>query len=440
MHATDNSPSQNAAITVAQLISLSDLIRKLYPEVKFLSGACKDLAHLCETACDIVRQVPEGCLDLRRLYSSLEQTARLLFQMSMFRFVLRHGLSLKDKIEAAKDDISAAMQAYSEMLAALHDDSAASKQSDLQREQAELVHTLVDVERPQKKAHQIFENGVGNIDETAVKRWQANCTVAVDESTVMPARFGLLYWAFFGDEGMVLVKHIERIDGTSTEDTVKRVKALSHWMRHCEGIMPVHAIDLEQNLVIYGFNNVIPLDVYLLRYEISSKDRWTLALKMAGALSYVHACKVIHRDIRAASVFMVEVTENVFEPKLAGFEICRSETTLSIGPISVDVWQAPERRQHGTSEETDVFAFGVLMYEIIMNVPPVWNPNVPGTIHDQVKQNVSEWACKSAMSASPKYIELMQRCLDTDHIGRPSMVDVFDALSQGYSPDPTALL
>ncbi|KAF9971968.1 hypothetical protein BGZ73_005001, partial [Actinomortierella ambigua] len=121
-------------------------------------------------------------------------------------------------------------------------------------------------------------------------------------------------------------------------------------------------------------------------------------------------------------------------PKLAGFEICKSDKTESIGPHEVDVWHAPEIREwRGTSKETDVYSFGVLMYEILMGRPPQWEER--GTSFEVLfitfERNRSNWVAESSPMA-PEYVELMHLCLAPDHSRRPSMEGMFFMLSEGF--------
>ncbi|KAG0249191.1 hypothetical protein DFQ27_000300 [Actinomortierella ambigua] len=374
----------------------------------------------------------------------MHRAAKLLDRMSSFWYVFKSGQSLVDKVTSAENEILDAMQAFPATPATYRDNSAATREQQrpvLQREQSELAESLKKAKGRQSKARQLFERDVSSISDQALHYWVTDCEVVVDEASKQAIRFGHLFWAFF-DEGTVQVQRVGMVEGSSNVDAIKRVKAHTHWMRHCESIMLVQNIKYP-DLIIYGAAEVIPLPRYLAEMTPSLDERWKIAHKMAGALSYVHESNVIHRNVRADSVFMVRVEPSgAYEPKLAGFEICRSDNSLSIGQENEsDPWLAPERRDgHGSSPKTDVFAFGVLMYEIIMGRPPRWvvDSSSPPTIRGKTEQNVAGWIVESAGLATEEYAALMQSCLAYDYEKRPKIAEVCDILSNGYSPDKTA--
>ncbi|KAF9160104.1 hypothetical protein DFQ26_005876 [Actinomortierella ambigua] len=423
----------NSIISLESLDSLVESIRQRRRKVKAMQDACRELSDHCELAYDVARQAISNSVDHQRLSKALGQVSTLFSKMSSSWYIWTTGSTIGNKITTARGEVSEALNTYLDLPptpnSGLDVQQTTPEQTALQRELAELTRSLKEAERPRGKALKIYERGVVYISPEALARWITNLGMFLEKVDLQTVRFGELFWTFFGD-GMVLVKCVSNIPGTTKEDTIQRVKALTHWMRHCEGIMQVQAIQFP-DMIVYGSKNAIPLDVYLRQNELDSRDKWVLALKIASALSYVHGCEIIHRDIRAASVFMVEETPGVFEPKLAGFEICRSEASVSIGPRDDDVWHSPERR-HGSSKETDVYAFGVLMYEIAMGGPP------PCTVHTTPpgmapRQNVDIWVAMSTPAfSSPRYVKLMRRCLAEDFLSRPSMADVFTELSDGY--------
>ncbi|KAG0248669.1 hypothetical protein DFQ27_000709, partial [Actinomortierella ambigua] len=204
------------------------------------------------------------------------------------------------KVVSAENEILDAMQAFPAMPASHRDSSAVAREQ--QRERAEFVKSMKEVEKLRGKARKIFEYGVGYISPEALVRWVTDLDMRSEKVGRQSVRFGELFWTMSSD-GMVLVKCVSDIRGITKEDIIKRSKALAHYMRHCEGIMQVQAIQFP-DMIVYGSKNAIPLDVYLRQNELSSGDKWVLALKIASALGYVHECEIIHRNIRAASVFM----------------------------------------------------------------------------------------------------------------------------------------
>ncbi|KAG0221453.1 hypothetical protein BGW41_006776, partial [Actinomortierella wolfii] len=112
---------------------------------------------------------------------------------------------------------------------------------------------------------------------------------------------------------------------------------------------------------------------------------------------------------------------------LTGFEICRIlAKEYSIGERKPgSVMYAPEiANGYGSTLMTDVFAFGVLMYEISMGKLPemqgLW-----------VKESdIDTWLVQEYGSLSESYSALMQDCIKFDHSSRPTMQEVAERLAQ----------
>ncbi|KAK9697522.1 hypothetical protein RND81_08G043100 [Saponaria officinalis] len=103
---------------------------------------------------------------------------------------------------------------------------------------------------------------------------------------------------------------------------------------------------------------------------IEWKVRYKIAIGIAKGLHYLHkGCqrRIIHRDIKSSNILLTQD----FEPQISDFGLAKWLPTQwshhSIAPIEGTVgYLAPEYFSHGiVDEKTDVFAFGVLLLELI---------------------------------------------------------------------------
>ncbi|XP_061349887.1 probable receptor-like serine/threonine-protein kinase At5g57670 [Gastrolobium bilobum] len=115
--------------------------------------------------------------------------------------------------------------------------------------------------------------------------------------------------------------------------------------------------------------------------------RYKIAMGVARGLHYLHKCckhRIIHRDIKASNVLLGPD----YEPQITDFGLAKwlpnKWTHHAVIPVEGTFgYLAPECFMHGiVDEKTDVFAFGVLLMEIVTGRRPV----------DSSKQNILLWA------------------------------------------------
>ncbi|KAK3843876.1 MAG: kinase-like domain-containing protein [Linnemannia gamsii] len=159
--------------------------------------------------------------------------------------------------------------------------------------------------------------------------------------------------------------------------------------------------------------------------NMDDKQKVAIAYKVADALMAIHDVKsdtecVVHRDIRAENILIHQNPgeDDELMPKITGFEMCKQNTTRTGNYPDIDKcyrrWWSPERTdKHGTSPASDVYAFGVLMYEISTG-------KEPESVIDLVKLD--------GMRICSQYTTLMERCLDSHYNSRPKMCAVAEEL------------
>jgi serine/threonine protein kinase len=109
------------------------------------------------------------------------------------------------------------------------------------------------------------------------------------------------------------------------------------------------------------------------KMAFSREQLHSISLGSAAGVRHLHAEGVIHRDLAARNILI----DDTMTPKIADFGMSRqvaadsdedNTTMQSIGPVK---WQAPEQMtRRAYSRASDVFAFGVVLYEIFTASPP----------------------------------------------------------------------
>lgn len=104
----------------------------------------------------------------------------------------------------------------------------------------------------------------------------------------------------------------------------------------------------------------------------SSFEPLYCALQVAQGMSYLHSQNVIHRDLKSLNVLLDEdynalisdFGESAFD-NIGGKTDRKSDTAIHGEPIGTAGWAAPEALNGAVTKASDVFSFGVLLWELV---------------------------------------------------------------------------
>ncbi|CAH9114771.1 unnamed protein product [Cuscuta europaea] len=178
--------------------------------------------------------------------------------------------------------------------------------------------------------------------------------------------------------------------------------------------------------------------------------RMRIAVETAGALSYLHACDTIHRDVKTTNILL----DGDFRVKLADFGLSRllpgDATHISTAPQGTPGYVDPEYHEcYRLNERSDVYSFGVVLIELISSLPAI---DISRQKHEV---NLASFAMTKMLSRDlrglvdpslvgtgndgTKVIEMMIavaelafQCLQAENEMRPSMDEVLEKLEEVY--------
>jgi serine/threonine-protein kinase len=155
------------------------------------------------------------------------------------------------------------------------------------------------------------------------------------------------------------------------------------------------------------------------RGGLPSDEALRYAMLTADALAYAHEHGVVHRDLKAANV-MISSDARL---KVVDFGLARRDDTfvteattqLSVVPAGVPAGtpyaMAPEQvRGEGADPRTDVWALGVLLYEMATGARPFAAGTVPELFSAILKEPPRPWPSGAPMALRP----VVDRCLEKD--------------------------
>jgi eukaryotic-like serine/threonine-protein kinase len=143
-----------------------------------------------------------------------------------------------------------------------------------------------------------------------------------------------------------------------------------------------------------------------------------LADSVADALHYIHSRKIVHRDIKPENIFLT----NSGQVKLMDFGIARQENmslTQAGFVIGTPSYMAPEQiRGERATELVDVYAFGVLLFELTTAQKAFAGKTYEQIFHAILNEPLSAEPLHSC-GASDQLIALIQQCVAKNPLDRP---------------------
>lgn len=125
----------------------------------------------------------------------------------------------------------------------------------------------------------------------------------------------------------------------------------------------------------------LPITGYCQQHGLSLEARIALFRQVCAALQHAHGKGVIHRDLKPTNILITEINGQP-QPKIIDFGIAKALShegqpgmtwmTRQSRLIGTPSYMSPEQTTPGQSTDarTDVYALGVLLYELIADRPP----------------------------------------------------------------------
>ncbi|CAN7087013.1 unnamed protein product [Brassica oleracea var. botrytis] len=261
------------------------------------------------------------------------------------------------------------------------------------------------------------------------------------------------------------IKRLDKEDTESPKSFCRELMIASSLQ--CPNIVPLlgFCVDPEQGLfLVYKYVSGGSLEHYLhdkkkkkrgvkVPFCLPWSTRYKIALGIADAIAYLHngteQC-VVHRDIKPSNILL----SSNKKPKLCDFGLATWTAAPSVPFLCKTVkgtfgYLAPEYFQHGKiSDKTDVYAFGVVLLELITGRKPIEVRRPSG------EENLVVWAkpllrrgmeaieelldprltrTRKNSVAMERMIQAARACVNDEESRRPGMEEIVSILKGGES-------
>ena len=160
----------------------------------------------------------------------------------------------------------------------------------------------------------------------------------------------------------------------------------------------------------------------LLNWNVRCKILQNIAL----GLAVVHLSNVIHCDLHSGNILCNSNELHTLNPVISDFglsKVYNQTTSHSKGSYGIIPYMAPELlRGHPYTEESDVYALGMILWELSSGEPPFYdrshNVNLMLDICYGVRPPI--------INGTPDlWVELMEKCWDANPANRPTAYEVW---------------
>jgi len=247
--------------------------------------------------------------------------------------------------------------------------------------------------------------------------------------------FGEVWRGKWCEVDVAIKKLLDSLDEKQQEEFLAEAKVMSSLRNHPNVVLFLGVTQSPHPLcIITEFLEKGSLLNYLHNHpKVEIDVRMKIVKGIAHGMLHLHSENIVHRDLAARNILLTDK----LTPKVADFGMSRyisestsGKTQSNVGPLK---WMSPESiLQKVYSPGSDIWSFGVLLFEIFSNSEPYAE-------YDAIQAAVQ--ICHSGLRLSPPdkappiIKTIMVECFQTDPSNRPLFSAITEILKEYHLSD-----
>ncbi|XP_025094528.1 serine/threonine-protein kinase A-Raf-like isoform X2 [Pomacea canaliculata] len=277
--------------------------------------------------------------------------------------------------------------------------------------------------------------------------WEIPNDEIVYDQRIGSGSFGTVFKAHW--HGPVAVKKLNVSDPTPSQmQAFKNEVGVLRKTRHCNILLFMGLVSKPHLAIVTQWcdGHSLYQHLHVKETKFRMDQLIMIAKQTAQGMDYLHAKSIIHRDLKSNNIFLTEVMTENMQVKIGDFGLATVKTRWSGShqfqqPSGSILWMAPEvirmKEQNPYTFQSDVYAFGIVMYELATGELPYTNINNKDQILFMVGKGYLRPDISHCRSDTPKQFKrLIQDCVQFVREERPLFWQLLASLESLYMSIP----
>eukprot|EP01087_Luapelamoeba_hula_P002896 TRINITY_DN1270_c0_g1_i2.p1 TRINITY_DN1270_c0_g1~~TRINITY_DN1270_c0_g1_i2.p1 ORF type:complete len:683 (-),score=166.80 TRINITY_DN1270_c0_g1_i2:47-2095(-) len=270
------------------------------------------------------------------------------------------------------------------------------------------------------------------------EEWRGKVMVRADElevgQKIAEGKYGTVYKGKCrGQSVAIKILHNQHLSNEKLEELRTEVEIMSRLRHPCILLLMGVCTDKDKIALVMEYVEGKSLDRILhdSKINLSLQTQLHIAKDIAKGMNWLHCLDppIIHRDIKPPNILV----NASYDVKVCDFglscvkEIPKPDEELRDTAVGSPIWMAPEVLSgHLASEKSDVYAFAIVLWEIMTRKSPFSNVRSFDEFLDDVIDNHKRPPLPDDMDANLK--KLIEECWSGNAKKRPNFSEILDRL------------